>query len=77
MIPPEQDVAEKIDVRDEVADFYPLLAVPSADRAANVESRLGSAWECGGVRVPFWKGSELALWPRIWLLLPAELAIEV
>src|SRR5687768_6615279 len=49
VVPPKQEVAEQIDVCDEVADFYPLLAVPAADRAADVESRLGSGWECGEI----------------------------
>ena len=41
VVPPEQEVAEEIDVRDEVADFYPLLAVPATNRAANVKTCFG------------------------------------
>ena len=41
MVPTEEEITEKIDVRDEVADFYPLLAVPASNRAANVKTCFG------------------------------------
>ena len=49
MVPTKEEVAEQIDVCDEVADFYALLAMPAADRAADVKARLRSGWECGEI----------------------------